>query len=531
MEAGPDAPPVTGEDTTVPVTGDSVVASTLIRASTAPSVRDSGIPLGSILLAVAVVAVAGVGVVVVARRRSETDHRRPAAVATPGQGDASAVVGADGPGGTASAAATTPHESDTVTLNFLLELGHAMIDAGDAVNHVESTLRSVARVNGVDHLGVLVLPSALVLSLQRGGSMSAEVRTSTTTALRLDQIDDVFRLVRDADRGAVTPEEGRRALIAIRSEQRPESFALLVVAFAISTVGLAMLLRGGWLEVLLAAGVGVLIGALTLKMGTLDPSYQAFWPLVAATIASAAAFASARAFDDLTVFPVLVSPLIMFLPGGLLTTGVLELSTGQPVSGSSRLAAGAMRLVLLALGIVAGANLVGVPGGDLRSGGEGVVSAIAPWVGVGLFGAGIAWYNGARVTAQRWILPVLYLAYAAQVLGGLFFGSALSGLFGALAMTPAALIASRQPSGPTPLVTFLPGFWLLVPGALGLEGVTLILGQGAADGTDAVTTALISMVGISLGIMLGLAVFGADASRPWSDVRRRGHRAEQVGQG
>ena len=37
-------------------------------------------------------------------------------------------------------------------------------------------------------------------------------------------------------------------------------------------------------------------------------------------------------------------------------------------------------------------------------------------------------------------------------------------------MTPVALAVARLPGGPPSQVTFLPAFWLLVPGAIGLIG-------------------------------------------------------------
>jgi hypothetical protein len=70
---------------------------------------------------------------------------------------------------------------------------------------------------------------------------------------------------------------------------------------------------------------------------------------------------------------------------------VLELATGQIVSGASRLASGALQLVLLALGIVAGGQLVGVPAGDLRGDAtSGLLRTLAPWIGVAVFGLGVA---------------------------------------------------------------------------------------------------------------------------------------------
>jgi uncharacterized membrane protein YjjP (DUF1212 family)/uncharacterized membrane protein YjjB (DUF3815 family) len=465
------------------------------RPAVSASVQDSDIPLGSVLIALGVLAAVVIGVLTRVRRQ-------PGDLASGAAGPPLHVEEADRPAA-APAGAGGLSAGDPKTLEFLVELGGALLDAGGAVSH------------GIHDLGVLVLPSTLVLSLRRGGSVVTEVRASTAVPLRLDQVDDVLRLVRDAEDGSLTAAEGRRQLDRIRTSPRRRGSHLLV-AYSVSTIGLAMVLRGDWVEVVAAGVLGSVVGA--LRLVTASPqkaAYQAFWPLVAAATASASAFALGRLVDGLAVFPVVVAPLVTFLPGALLTIGVLELSTGQVVSGASRLAAGMMRLVLLALGILAGARLVGVDGGAIRSGAGGVVAAVSPWIGVALFGVGFSWFNGARRSAQSWILVVLYVAYAGQVLGGLFFGSSLSAFFGAVAMTPVAVLASRRPSGPTPLVTFLPAFWLLVPGALGLQGVSLIVGDGLG-GVEALVTTLISMVGISFGLLLGLVIAGVDPSRPWS---------------
>ena len=47
---------------------------------------------------------------------------------------------------------------------------------------------------------------------------------------------------------------------------------------------------------------------------------------------------------------------------------MLELAAGQMVSGSSRLVSGVMQLALLAFGIVAGIEAVGVPTSEVFSG-------------------------------------------------------------------------------------------------------------------------------------------------------------------
>src|SRR6056297_273230 len=494
------------------------------RPNIAPQVRSSDIDSGSIVLAVlTLIAIGAVSWVLIRRPRRRhlpgpvTTSRarvRPAPQSRPSTtstepGDAAA---------TGVRTAPTP-AVDTAALDLLIELGEALIDAGDAVSHVESTLRSLGTVYGIDELGVLVLPTALVVSVPGAGDVKTEVSTAGRRPLRLDQIDDLIQLVNAAERGERTTDQGSAELARIRASEPPFGTTLVLTGYVLATVGIALLLRGNWREVILAALLGLVVGQFRQSTRRFGPSYQPFWRLIAAAAVSTAVFATARVVDDLVVFPALASPLITFLPGALLTTAVLELATGQIVAGAARLASGAMQLLLLALGIVAGAQLVGVPGGDIRASGGGIVASVLPWVGVAAFGVGVVWFNGARQSTLLWILVSMYAAYAGQVIGGLFFGASLSAFFGAAAMTPVALLAARQQAGPTPLVTFLPGFWILVPGALGLEGVTRIIGaDGGTAGTSAVTTTVISMVGISLGILLGLTLVANDPDRPWAEA-------------
>jgi hypothetical protein len=93
----------------------------------------------------------------------------------------------------------------------------------------------------------------------------------------------------------------------------------------------------------------------------------------------------------------------------------------------------------------------------------------------------------------------------------------VSGFIGALAMTPVVLwIAGLRHGAPSQL-TFLPAFWLLVPGAAGLVSLTEAVGTGA--GLEDFATALTSVMSIALGVLIGVALYR---------VGRRG--AEEIGQ-
>ena len=72
-------------------------------------------------------------------------------------------------------------------------------------------------------------------------------------------------------------------------------------------------------------------------------------------------------------------------------------------------------------------------------------------------------------------------------------------------MTPVAVLVSLRREGPPSIVSFLPAYWLLVPGALGLVGVTTLL-DGDTNGLDTLVTTITTMVAISLGVLAGLAL-------------------------
>jgi uncharacterized membrane protein YjjB (DUF3815 family) len=133
-------------------------------------------------------------------------------------------------------------------------------------------------------------------------------------------------------------------------------------------------------------------------------------------------------------------------------------------------------------------------------------------------GVGVLASQGARTVSLPWVLVVLYVAYAGQVLGGLFFGTTVSAFCGAVAMTPIAVLAARHPSGPAALVSFLPGFWLLVPGAVGLAGVTSLLDEDRVQGLSTLVTMGTSMIGIALGVLLGLTI-GSEVVRATGAIR------------
>jgi uncharacterized membrane protein YjjP (DUF1212 family) len=420
----------------------------------------------------------------------------------------------DSPG----AHAPTPAEVHELQV-FVVGLGAALNAAGETVYAVQERLTRVAHAYDAPAARISAFPTFLMVTMGSGQPATLEL-TSVAAVPRLDQIAALDRLARDAERGAIPPAEGLRRLREIDG-MRPRFGRLQSIAgYAVLTLGLCLILKPAALDVAAAAVLGALVGLLR-SADVREPAVQAMKPLVAAFVISAiSAFAVEHDLTD-PGLRAMVAALVVFLPGTTLTTAVLELAAGQMVSGASRLVAGAMQLALLAFGIIAGIQAVGASPQRVFAGSSDILGAWAPWLGVLVFAAGVVVANSAPPRSFPGMLLVLYAAWAGQVVGNAIFGGYVSAFLGALVMTPVAAWVARLPSAMPRQALFLPGFWLLVPGALGLIGLTQLAGDSRSAGTDDLVATVVSLFAVAIGILCGSILLGlVRATRSYVDERR-----------
>jgi uncharacterized membrane protein YjjP (DUF1212 family) len=482
-----------------------------VAPATPPAAAQSGIGRGTVLIALAVllIAVAVLALVVTRTRRRQRPGQPPPPI-RPSVNAVRPAVPADTSADSGKTAVDWSSPIDGSSLEelmaFMVELGDTMVDSGDPVTHVSECLERVATVNGVRGAEIIVLPTALIITLPQMHESRTEVASTGRSRLRLDQVEAVFTVADAAERGEIGP---RSALAELRSARElPPSFGpvVIVVGHAVIAMGLAIILAGGWTDILVAAVLGAGVGLIKQLTARRRLAIQVLLPVLCAFLVAVAVALLGRTVLDPQLLPPILGALVTFIPGGLLTTAVIELATGQMISGASRLVYGTLQLVLLSLGIIGGLQLVGIPAVTFAETETTVIGAIAPWLGVLIFGIGVLLSYSGRPGSLGWMLLVLYVAFAGQVIGGLLFGSSLSAFVGAAVMTPVAVFVATQRTGPPTLVTFLPAFWLLVPGAIALVGVTQVMGEATVDGTSSILTAGVTIVSIALGVVLGLGV-------------------------
>jgi len=393
--------------------------------------------------------------------------------------------------------------------NLLVRLGIAMCDAGDSVDAIDSTLRSMVAAYGVEHVEVAVLPTSLTVTTGQGVSTQVQIAVPTRVGMRFDQVAELYELVRATTSASITPREATERLVQIDRMRPTFRWPVRTFGHAVLTVGLALLLQ----PTIGAVGAAFVLGALVgvLKLHQLA-ALQLVFPVVVSFGVAVIVFTTLKRVEIDNPVRILIPPLVTFLPGGALTIATVELAAGQMVSGASRLVSGFVQLVLLGFGIIAAAALFDLSAVELTDNPINRLGWWAPWLGVVVFAVGNYLHFSSPATSLPWILAVLLAAYGGQIAGAALFGGLLSGFFGAVVMTPLALWVDRLPRGVPKLVTFLPGFWLLVPGAAGLLGITEMLGVDQQLGAQAVVDMLVTVMSIAIGVLIGTAVFEASDS-------------------
>ena len=384
---------------------------------------------------------------------------------------------------------------------FVVGLAEAMIAADESVDSIYDQLERTARAYGFADTAFVVLPTLVLVQTGPADAGRVTVRSRDIDSFHFHQIAQLYRLLNRAERGDIDPEQGLARLAEIRAMRPRFSWWVRTIGHAILAAGLSLILVPTLTGVAVAFGLGLLVG-----LAKLVPSraLQLVLPTLSALVCGIVVYSLAQYIGVGDSLRLLIAPLATFLPGAMLTTATVELASRQMIAGASRLVAGLMQLALLAVGILAAGAIVGVDGPDYQP-----ISSvtIAPWwieaLGVILFAVGIFFYLSVPAWTFAWVLLVLLTAFGVQTVTTGFVGGTSGAFFGALVMTPLVLWISSRDYGAPSQITFLPAFWLLVPGVSGLIGLT----EAADAGLSGLGVALTTVLSIALGVLIGTALY------------------------
>lgn len=399
---------------------------------------------------------------------------------------------------------------------MLAYFGLALIAGGQPAHEAEEDVRRIAATLGHTDCQVAALPTSITVALAGGAPATVEVLRSSLTLDQLARVHDLGQRLLD---GATDPDQAITELTSLRRIPRRYGRWGMPVGGLLVATGIAAIMQPAWMTIVFAAVASQLVIALML-LARRHPLLSLLLPTVAAFAVALPAFWLATQVSLHGPLLAILPPLAVLLPGALLVTGLSELAAGAMVAGASRVAYGAVKLLLFTLGVVAAIRVVNPPEAIIFSTAGGFRWAYA-LAGITAVALGILLLESVSPKLWGWVILVLLATFVAQVLAGSGrgVGSALGGFVGAVvASAGATLVELARPALPR-LVVFLPSFWLLVPGTLGLQSMART--QAGASFTLGPSPAQVGI--LVLAIALGLLV-GATLVRPIQRAvgRRRG---------
>jgi|TARA_R110000744_G_scaffold62323_6_gene128633 uncharacterized membrane protein YjjP (DUF1212 family) len=348
---------------------------------------------------------------------------------------------------------------------FIVKLGIMLHKYGTPAFRLEAYLTELATYFGV-RASFIATPTALtfvIWSDRREDEYNHSVRVQPGD-YDMNALSRTDELATRLLAGEVGLEEADHQLDVINEMPSPYGKILTGLGFCAATGAFAMLMGASWQEILWTSLIGLVVYFLVLWSQIsrrvtlmLEPAAS----LVAGLIACAISFY----FDHGINIPLVVlSSVIILVPGLALTMGLAELSSRNLVSGTARVMDAVMQLFKLYFGAFLGISI----GFGLFGPNESLVATSLPewtrWFAILMLCLGLVVIFRTRVKHIPWTLLSGFIAYGATVWSSTYLEQGLSTFVGAFALGIYANLFTRIAHAPASLVS-MQGLIVLVPGS------------------------------------------------------------------
>jgi uncharacterized membrane protein YjjP (DUF1212 family) len=392
-------------------------------------------------------------------------------------------------------------------VRFLKRYARKLHTAGVPAHQFERMMTALSDKLGFD-CEVLSSPTAIFLSFHYRDDedeqrpIPMQLLRMQPPAINLGNTAELYQLGNELLDGKTNIVQANSELRDWQSEQLYPLW-LQIICWGLSGGAVAVMLSASWAGVVSASVTGAFLGVLVTQAS--DVMREGGLEAIAALFSTFMVFALNSLVPGLDVFVVIMSSLIVLIPGLGLTIAVTELSTDHLASGSARLSGALVTLLKLSLGVLIGTVIVHWFGWSVDS--ESFHALVAP----------PDWFRWPALVAAAFSFAVLFstrrkdfhIAMAAAIIsymvsragvaaGGLEFGvllasmtmAVLANLYGRIYKQAGALIR-------------VPGVILLVPGTIGYHGATALFLDGGADLTDTTLLALRLLISLVGGMLFG----------------------------
>lgn len=367
---------------------------------------------------------------------------------------------------------------------FIIKLGKMLHKFGTPAYRLEVHLLDVAKFLGIG-AAFAITPTVLTFVIWQPGEENEYTHVARVMPGELDlgSLSRTDEIVDALASQQLTLEEATARLNEIAAMPNPYSRFATFLAFGAAGGAFAMLMRASWYDVLWAGLLSFLVYLFVLWAEKSKRVTNMLEPLVALVSAFVATLIAAYIDAGLNVPLVVLSSIIVFIPGLALTLGLAELAARHLVSGTARVMDAVMLLFKLYFGAFLGMALGQLVVGDVNYQTATPVPAWTAWLAVAILCSSLVIVFRSRAKHAMWGIASGFIAYGASLLGGMYLGLALGAFVGAFAVGVYGNVFTRLMNAPASIVS-LQGMIVLVPGSKTYIGLNSLISGETIGSTD-----------------------------------------------
>ena len=390
-------------------------------------------------------------------------------------------------------------DPDDPRLRLLVRVAIALHEAGAPSYRIEETVAELGQRFGIE-TATFAVPTGLTIGLGPLDRQLVRIVRTQPRGPALERLRLVNGVVSDVATDSIDPATAIARLQEIAALPGRWSPPWILLAFAITGLGVARL-AGGTMQTVLGAGIAAaIVGAVMIVLG----SRPRRAPLAELASAFAAALAAAGISPTLGSDPVLVTvaAIIVLVPGLSVTIAMRELAVGHLTAGTARMMGAVKSFVALAFGAGLGEKI-----GMLLAGpSTGSLAPAAPdplWLAlaVGFAALGLLVLLEEAPRMLPWFLAAVFVGWGSIRLAADIATPEGAAAIAAFAVGLGGNLANRWKGLPAAILV-VPGLIVLVPGALGLSGIRAMIERDAVQGLQTIVDASLIGGGLVAGLLV-----------------------------
>lgn len=234
---------------------------------------------------------------------------------------------------------------------IITKAGIILIENGAEAYRVEDTMTRLCKAYGADTIDSYATPTLLIVSFSKDGELYHNIKRVYTKGINLSKIDDVNTLSRQICQNPIPLEELSKRLDEI-DDKKPYSFARRLVATAICTFGFAFFYGGDLKDAIVAASIGILTKIIQDFLDQVEFSAFFNYLISGAFLTLFAIIASYFELCNRDI--VIISAIMLLVPGMAITNSIRDTVSGELVSGLTK----AAEAIFIAVAIAVGSGFV-----------------------------------------------------------------------------------------------------------------------------------------------------------------------------